>query len=43
MQPTLGDAPIQSRPAIGPHAAFDAMPQIEGLPIVHVTQFVNRG
>src|SRR2546425_724427 len=41
-QPALGDAPIQSGPAIGPYAALQAMALIEGLPVIHATQFGTR-
>jgi len=41
-QPALGDAPIQSGPPIGPHAALQAMALIEGWAVVHATQFGTR-
>src|SRR5438445_166820 len=41
-QPALGDAPIQSGPAIGPYAALQAMALIEGLPVIHAPIWDSR-
>src|SRR2546422_4721989 len=42
-EPALGDAPVESRAAVGPHATFDLMADLPALAVHHDQSAAARG